>query len=86
MRESERLVQIAWSYESAPRRDSFFWSAMKLIEQEDRTFAGVAGYQQWPFVLGRGEEAGRVVGQLVSGNHFGLLGATPTLGRLLQFT
>ena len=52
----DRLVQIARSYESAPRWDNFSWPAMKLIGSEARAFSGVAGYSSRSFVLGRGAE------------------------------
>jgi hypothetical protein len=42
--EPDRLVQIARSYESAPRWDNFSWPAMELIREEARAFSGVAGY------------------------------------------
>jgi predicted permease len=82
--EPDRLVQIARSYESAPRWDVFSWPAMKLIGTEARALSGVAGYQTQPFVLGRGAETERVLGQLVTGNYFEVLGVTPFLGRLLR--
>ena len=82
--EPDRLVQIARSYESAPRWDNFSWPAMKFIGESARTLSGVAGYQNQPFVLGRGVETERVLGQIVTGNYFDLLGVTPHVGRLLQ--
>jgi hypothetical protein len=82
--EPDRLVQIARSYETDPRWDNFSWPAMKLIGQEARTLSGVAGYQDQPFVLGRGAETALVLGQLVTGNYFDVLGVTPEVGRLLQ--
>jgi putative ABC transport system permease protein len=82
--EPDRLVQIARSYERDPRWDNFSWPAMKLIGQEARTLSGVAGYQDQPFVLGRGAETALVLGQLVTGNYFDVLGVTPEVGRLLQ--
>ena len=40
--EPDRLVQIARSYESAPRWDNFSWPAMELIRDESRMLSGVA--------------------------------------------
>jgi predicted permease len=82
--EPDRLVQIGRSYASAPRWDSFSWPAMRLIEREARTLTGVAGYAGQVFVVGEGTDAERVIGQLVSGNYFDLLGVRPHVGRLLQ--
>jgi len=84
VQEPDRLVQIARSYESAPRWDSFSWPAMTLIGQEARTLSGVAGYQGMPFVLGAGREVERVGGQLVTGAYFDVLGVRPHIGRLIQ--
>jgi putative ABC transport system permease protein len=82
--EPDRLVQIARSYDQAPRWDSFSWPAFELIRSESRGLSGVAGFQDQPFVLGRGAEAEQVLGQLVSGNFFEVLGARPYVGRLLR--
>ena len=82
--EPDRLVQIARSYESAPRWDSFSWPAMKLIEREARTLSGVAGYQIVPLVLGRGSDAEPLLGQSVTGGYFEILGVRPLHGRVLQ--
>ena len=84
VQEPDRLVQIARSYESAPRWDVFSYPAMELIEREARVLSHVAGYAAEPFVLGRGSETERVLGQLVTGNYFETLGVTPFVGRLLQ--
>jgi predicted permease len=82
--EPDRLVQIARSYESAPRWDNFSWPAVELIEREARTLSGVAAYQVVPLVLGRGAEAEPLLGQSVSGGYFEVVGVRPLHGRLLQ--
>lgn len=84
--EPGRLVQIARSYESAPRWDRFSWPAMELIREESRAFSGVAGYSGRAFVVGRGTETQQVPGQFVTGDYFEVLGVQPALGRLLQPT
>jgi putative ABC transport system permease protein len=84
IRRPELLVQIARSYDQAPRWDNWSWPALKLIEREARTLSGVAGYQTQAFVLGRGADTEQVSGQLVSGAYFDVLGIRPFLGRLLQ--
>ncbi len=84
VQEPDRLVQIARSYETAPRWDNFSWLAMKLIGAEADAFSGVAGYSSRSFILGRGTETQRVRGQLVTGNYFDVLGVTPHVGRLIQ--
>lgn len=80
----DRLVQIARSYEQAPRWDNFSWPATEAIRDEARAFSGVAGYARESFILGRGTQTEQVLGQLVTGNYFGVLGVRPSLGRLIQ--
>ena len=84
VQEPQRLVQVARSYETAPRWDNFSWPAMKLIGEEAHAFSGVAGYSSHAFVLGRGAETERVGGQFVTGSYFGVLRVTPHIGRLIQ--
>src|SRR5262249_49220250 len=43
--------------------------------------SGVIAYEQRPFSLSDGNAAERVVGQIVSGNYFAVLGVRPALGR-----
>jgi hypothetical protein len=81
--EPERLVQIARSYDEAPRWDNWSWPAVKLMAQEAGLLSGVAGYAGSPFLLGRGEEIEPVAGEYVSGRYFDLLGVRPAVGRLL---
>ena len=81
----DRLVQIARSYDSAPRWDNWSWPASEFIRDEgDRVLSGVAGYSGASFVLGRGESVEPVFGQYVSGGYFPLLGVRPALGRLFD--
>jgi predicted permease len=82
--EPERVVQLARSYEEDPRWDNFSWPAMELIADEARALSGVAGFSDTPFVIGRGAQTEQVVGQLVSGRYFEVLGVGPALGRLIQ--
>jgi hypothetical protein len=79
----DRLVQIARSYDAAPRWDSWSWPALREIGAASPVFAGVAGYQDQSFVLGRGVETEQVAGQTVTGGYFGVLGVQPFLGRLI---
>lgn len=79
----DRLVQIARSYDSAPRWDNWSWPALELIGRESRTLSGVAGWSDDAFVVGRGAEVEQIAGQYVSGEYFDVLGVRPFLGRLL---
>jgi predicted permease len=84
VQEPDRLVQIARSYETAPRWDNFSWPAMETIRAEGRVFSGVAGYSSATFVVGRGADTEQVAGQYVTGDYFDVLGVTPHVGRLTQ--
>lgn len=84
VQEPDRLVQIARSYEEAPRWDNFSWPALRAIRSDTHAFSGVAGYSSGSFVVGRGPDAERFIGQYVSGDYFDVLGVRPHLGRLIQ--
>ncbi len=81
--EPGRLVQIARSYDHAPRWDNWSWPALQLIGREAHALSGVAGYQSQGFVLGRGTETEEVSGELVTGSYFQVLGVRPEMGRLI---
>jgi len=84
--EADRLVQIARSYESAPRWDNWSYPALQEIRAstEGPVFEGVAGYTSGQFVIGRGAEAESVIGLYVTGNWFGVLGLRAGLGRMIE--
>ncbi|MGW8268118.1 MAG: ABC transporter permease, partial [Longimicrobiales bacterium] len=79
-----RMVQIARSYDEAPRWDNWSWPAFKLIQSESDVMAGVEGFSGGSFLLGRGQDTEPVGGEYVSGGYFGLLGVNPVVGRLLD--
>lgn len=81
--EPERLVQIARSYDSAPRWDNWSWPALRLIGEEAEAFSDVAGYATDQVVLGRGESTEPAAACYVTGSYFETLGARPALGRLI---
>jgi hypothetical protein len=81
--EPDRLVQIARSYESAPRWDSWSWLAMETIAKSP-AMSGVAGYAPEQFVIGRGDDTEALSGQVVTGNYFDVLGVKAYAGRLLE--
>ena len=83
LEEPDRLVQIARSYDEAPRWDNWSWPAAEMIKDEAELLSGVAGYASASFILGRGEEVEPIAGQYVSGGYFEVLGVRPALGRLL---
>jgi predicted permease len=54
------------------------------VRDRSTTLAGVAGTFPVAMTIGRGEDAERVWGELVSGNLFRVLGVSPLLGRLIN--
>jgi len=81
--EPDRLVQIARSYDDAPRWDNWSWPALQTIRREARLFEGVAGYAGRSMTLGSGADAEQVAALMVTGDYFGLLGVQPAAGRLI---
>ena len=83
IQDPDRLVQIARSYDDAPRWDNWSWPAARLIAEESAVLSHVAGYAGASFVIGRGEEIEPVAGEFVSGRYFEALGVRPALGRFI---
>lgn len=81
--EPDRLVQIARSYDEAPRWDNWSWPALRTIRAEGRVFEDVAGYSGRILVVGSGMDAEQVSAEMVTGNYFEVLGVRPAAGRLL---
>jgi predicted permease len=83
--EPDRMVQIARSYEEAPRWDNWSWPAMLEIRRAaSPVFEEVIGHQGRQFIIGAGVSAEPVVGEMVSGNFFGVLGVRAEAGRLIE--
>lgn len=82
--EPDRLVQVARSYDQAPRWDNWSWPAMKEIGNSDDVFESVAGYTGRALVVGEGPDAELMAATLVTGSWFSTLGVRPHVGRLLQ--
>ncbi len=84
VQQPDRLVQIARSYDPAPRWDNWSWPALQTIKATSRGFSGIAGYQGRMLAIGEGAETEQVVGELVTGDYFNVVGVRPFIGRLLQ--
>ena len=82
VRAPEELVQVARSYDDAPRWDNWSWPAYEVIAASP-AFDGVIGYAARGFLVGEGAESESVVGLRVTGNYFDVLGLRPAGGRLL---
>jgi len=84
--EPERMVQIARSYEQAPRWDNWSWPAMLEIRRSGTVFKDVVGYEGRQLIIGAGGSAETVVGDLVTGNYFRVLGLGAAVGRLFDLS
>jgi putative ABC transport system permease protein len=82
--EPDRLVQIARSYEQDPRWDVWSWPAMEEIRRSSPVFEDVIGYSGEQFIIGSGESAETVVGEMVTVNYFDGLGLKAAVGRVIE--
>lgn len=53
----------------------------KDLSERNTQFSGVAGYALMPLALERGDETEAIMGEIVTGNYFDLLGVVPARGR-----
>ncbi|MBL0940761.1 MAG: ABC transporter permease [Gemmatimonadaceae bacterium] len=64
--------------------DVFSYAMFKDLQRQQTGFAGIAGHVSFGANLAVNGEATTVDGMYVSGSYFGVLGLSPTLGRLIQ--
>jgi predicted permease len=78
----ERPDQLVTFVEDAGGEPAIF-SYPLYAELRDRNdvLSGVAAFEQRPFSMSDGNATERVIGQIVSGNYFAVLGVRPALGR-----
>ena len=76
-------AQVVTFTPAAGGRDFYYVSypAYKDFRDRNQVFSGLLCWTETPLSLSLGEQAVPVVGMLVSGNYFSVLGAQPTLGR-----
>ncbi|HEV2150656.1 MAG TPA: ABC transporter permease [Longimicrobiaceae bacterium] len=79
----ERLVMLWESQEGATEGGPFFATPVSLQgwQEQSRSFTGIAAVEPGNYSLSGVGEAERYSGAAVSANVFGVLGATPVLGR-----
>jgi predicted permease len=82
VREPDRLLSF-YHVSTDGRRDfsDFSYPDYVDLREQSRRFTGIAARSGVDVRLGIGREAESVQGQIVSGNHFDVLGVTPELGR-----
>jgi putative ABC transport system permease protein len=76
----QQLVVFAKDGSGAPGISSYPLYAD--LRDRNQVLSGLAAYFQQPFSLSDGSATERVIGQIVSGNYFTVLGVRPALGRV----
>ena len=74
-----QLVTFVEDADGAP--GIFSYPLYADLRDRNDVMSGVVAYEQRTFSLSNGNETERVVGQIVSGNYFTVLGVRPALGR-----
>ena len=79
--EPERLVNLSGRDEKGRHDTSFSYPIYKDYRDQNDVFDGLLAYSETAMNLSEGGQPERVMGVLVSGNYFDVLGVTPALGR-----
>ncbi len=83
----DRLVIVHKELPKDGTLSPFGYSDLNALERQDGPLEAVAGVQYdgaFPWVIIDGDRAAPMMGSLVSGTYFQVLGARPVLGRLLE--
>src|SRR4029079_10496524 len=84
VRQPEQLVVVAAGAPGQPRRGiSFSYPVFRELRDQNSVFSGMFGHDVLPMSMSGGGQTERVLGELVSGNFFDVLGVNPQLGRVL---
>ena len=86
VRDAERVVSL-WTYKDPAVEFGLVLRDLKEIRRQSRTVRDIGGYAHWgatPGVLKDGDRTVLLNRVLATGNFFEVLGARPTLGRLLR--
>ncbi len=79
VKQPHQLVAFVEDAAEVPR--VFSYPDYADLRNRNEALSGVVAYFQRPFSLSAGNQAERVIGQIVSGNYFAVLGVQPALGR-----
>jgi predicted permease len=78
----ELLVAVSPSAPGQPGRGiPFSYPVFREFREKNAVFSGVFAYSGLPMSMSGGGQTERVLGELVSGNYFAVLGVNPHLGR-----
>ena len=78
--EPERLVELYVGHARSPYETSTYQDFLIFREQQE-VFSGLAAYHIEQFKLGGAEDVEQVIGEVVSGNYFDVLGVKAIKGR-----
>jgi putative ABC transport system permease protein len=84
VRQPERLVVVATAAPGLSEPISFSYPLFRELDEKNSVFAGMFAYATTPMSMSEGGQAERVVGELVSGDFFSVLGVGPHLGRVFS--
>jgi len=79
--EPERLVNLIGRDEKGKEDTSFSYPIYADYRDQNDVFDGLLAYSETPLNLSESGQSERVIGVLVSGNYFDVLGVRPALGR-----
>jgi predicted permease len=83
IRDPELLVAVSPSAPGQPGRGiPFSYPVFREFRDKNAVFSGMVAYSGLPMSMSGGGQTERVLGELVSGNFFAVLGVNPHLGRL----
>lgn len=77
----ERLAAV---YTREGKHDGYYpvsFLNFRDLRSQNKVFSDLVAHLPVPMNLGRGDQAERILGEIVSGNYFPLLGVVPALGR-----
>ncbi|MBI4660336.1 MAG: ABC transporter permease [Verrucomicrobia bacterium] len=83
VKQPEQLVVVSPSAPGQPGRGiPFSYPVFRELRDKSAVFSGMFAYSGLPMSMSGGGQTERVLGELVSGNFFAVLGVQPHLGRL----
>src|ERR1051325_2245994 len=88
VRQPEQLVAVATIAPGTPMGpiSSFSYPVYRELRDKNSVFSGMFAHNALPMSMSGGGQTERVLGELVSGNIFSVLGVNPHLGRVITET
>ena len=81
VREPERLVALFTTYDKASGLNGTSYPDYRDLRDRNDVFAGLAGHFYFPMAVRTADRVEVVLGHVISGNYFDVLGVSPTIGR-----